>query len=96
MQYRTDSFLINAQMRDTQFLGMNPLPKITANSGDKTYIIDTAYDQRPDLAAYRIYGTSRYWWVFAQRNPDIIMDPIRDFRAGTIIMIPNLDLLRNT
>lgn len=89
MKYRTDSFLVNAQMRDTQFLGMNTLPKIVPNTSDEAYIIDQAYDQRPDLAAYRIYGSSRYWWVFAQRNPDTIIDPIRDFRAGTHIMIPS-------
>lgn len=94
MKYRTDSFLINAQMRDNQFLGMNIPPKIAPASGDESYIIDLAYDQRPDLAAYKIYGSSRFWWVFAQRNPDVIVDPIRDFKAGARIMLPSPDWIK--
>ncbi len=38
-----------------------------------------------------MYGTAKYWWVFAHRNPDIIIDPIRGFSAGTIIKIPSKD-----
>ena len=44
---------------------------------------------RPDLCSYELYGTSKYWWIFAKRNPDIIEDPIRDFTVGTRIRIPS-------
>jgi hypothetical protein len=44
---------------------------------------------RPDLCSYELYGTSKYWWIFAKRNPDIIEDPIRDFSVGTRIRIPS-------
>ena len=91
--YRKDSFLRNAQMRDPIFLGQNTLPKITAQSTDESYIIDPAYDQRPDLLSHKIYGNSRLWWVFAQRNPDELIDPIRDFTAGKIIMLPQAERL---
>lgn len=91
--YRKDSFLKNAQLRDNIFLGMNPLPKISPHSTDEAYIIDPAYDQRPDLLSHKLYGSSRLWWVFAQRNPDELSDPIRDFTTGTAIMLPQYNRL---
>jgi len=30
------------------------------------------------------------WWVFALRNPDVIKDPIRDFKTGVVIIVPPL------
>jgi hypothetical protein len=35
-----------------------------------------------------LYGTSKLWWVFAQRNLDVIQDPVFDFIAGTQIFVP--------
>lgn len=93
--YRNDSFLKNALMRDPIFLGMNQLPKIASHPSDEPYIIDPAYDQRPDLLSYRLYGSSRLWWIFAIRNPDEIIDPIRDFTTGKHIMLPAKERLSN-
>ena len=56
---------------------------------DEVYEIPQEYNLRPDLASYKLYGTSKYWWIFAKRNPDIIEDPIRDFTVGTRIRIPS-------
>jgi len=56
---------------------------------DELYTVPQNYDMRPDLCSYELYGTSKYWWIFAKRNPDIIEDPIRDFTVGTIIRIPS-------
>jgi len=42
-----------------------------------------------------MYGTAKYWWIFAARNPNNIVDPIRDFSAGTKIRIPNIDNISN-
>jgi len=42
-----------------------------------------------------LYGTSKYWWIFAKRNPDRIEDPIRDFTAGTKIIIPSKNQIDN-
>jgi len=42
-----------------------------------------------------MYDTAKYWWIFATRNPDIIIDPIRDFSAGTEIRIPSKDNIAN-
>lgn len=87
-QYSRESFIRNPQYIDDKFMGMNNLPKVYKNVKDEAYIIGHGYDQRPDLLAYKLYGSTRYWWVFALRNPDILKDPIRDFKAGIRIMLP--------
>jgi len=40
------------------------------------------------LLAYDLYNDTKLWWVFAQRNMDIIKDPIYDIEAGTTIFLP--------
>jgi hypothetical protein len=40
------------------------------------------------LLAYDLYTNSGLWWVFKARNPNVLDDPIFDFKAGTKIYIP--------
>ena len=61
---------------------------ITAELDDQSYTIERTYAYRPDLLAYDLYGTPRLWWVFAQRNPNEIEDPIYDFKPGVTIQLP--------
>lgn len=61
---------------------------IPAEADDYDYIIQPQYNYRPDLLAFDIYGTPKLWWVFAQRNVDVIFDPIYDFKAGAVIKLP--------
>lgn len=61
---------------------------ITAEGDDQIYTIERTYAYRPDLLAFDLYGTPRLWWVFAQRNPDQIEDPIYDFKPGVTIQLP--------
>jgi hypothetical protein len=68
---------------------------ITAELDDISYTIDRIYAHRPDLLAYDLYGSPRLWWVFAQRNPDVIEDPIYDFSPGKTIQLPKLTNLKN-
>ena len=68
---------------------------ITADQDDISYTIDRIYAYRPDLLAYDLYGTPRLWWVFAQRNPDVIEDPIYDFTIGKTIQLPKMSNLKN-
>jgi len=68
---------------------------ITAQDNDLEYIINRTYAYRPDLLAYDLYGTPRLWWVFAQRNPDVIEDPIYDFEPGKVIRLPKLSNLKD-
>lgn len=55
---------------------------------DKIIIIPPEYNQRPDLMSNAEYGTPRLWWIFAMRNPNLIIDPINDFVSGLEIYIP--------
>lgn len=87
--FRKDSFIKNTQVLDGVFLDINKLPSIKVTLSDEEYSIDPAYDQRPDLLAHALYNNSRLWWVFALRNPDVIKDPLRDFKSGTIIYLPS-------
>lgn len=66
---------------------------IPADTDDYEYIIQPQYNYRPDLLAHDIYGNSKLWWVFAQRNVDIIFDPVYDFRTGITIKLPKKSAL---
>ncbi len=68
-----------------------PIPK----QADDQYIeLNQAYQYRPDLLALDLYEDSALWWVFAQRNPNVIKDPIWDFRAGIKIFLPKITTLK--
>jgi len=75
------------------YLGHFNIRSVSAEPDDIRYTIDPQYNYRPDLLAYDMYDTSKLWWVFAQRNMNVIRDPIFDFRTGTTIFIPKKDSL---
>lgn len=66
----------------------NPIP-INQSIYDRVYVIESKYHHRPDLLANDEYGTPSLWWVFAQANKNVILDPIFDFEAGKEIVIPS-------
>jgi hypothetical protein len=74
---------------------LKPRPVPVAGD-DILYEITSSYTRRPDLLAYDLYGKKELWWVFAQRNPDVIKDPIYDFVAGTQIFLPQGNNLKKT
>jgi hypothetical protein len=61
---------------------------IPADVTDALYQIDSAYNLRPDMLAHDMYQDSSLWWVFAVRNPDVLIDPLMSFRTGAIIYVP--------
>jgi alpha-L-fucosidase len=67
---------------------------ITKKADDVLYQIDKVYEFRPDILAFDLYGDSSLWWVFAQRNPNALKDPLFDFRAGVQIYIPRKTTLQ--
>lgn len=67
------------------FLTIRPVP---AEPDDFLYTIESQYTHRPDLLAHDLYKTSKLWWVFTQRNLDVLQDPIYDFIPGVQIYIP--------
>ena len=73
-------------------LSIRPVPAYT---DDYLYTIEPQYTHRPDLLAHDMYGDNRLWWVFAQRNMDVIKDPVFDMVAGVEIFLPKGPSLRN-
>ena len=71
-----------------QYLDVLQIRPVTENPDDVRYTIEPQYTHRPDLLAYDLYGDKNLWWVFAQRNMDIIKDPIYDLEPGVEIFIP--------
>jgi hypothetical protein len=45
--------------------------------------------------AFDLYSDARLWWVFAQRNPNTLVDPLGDFTTGTTIFLPKLANLKS-
>lgn len=79
----------NNQYLDT--LAIRPVP---ASDDDVVYTVQPQFTHRPDLLAYSVYGTPKLWWVFAQRNMDILKDPVYDLVAGIQIRLPREDKLQ--
>ena len=71
-----------------ELINMRPVP---AEADDGTYTIETQYTHRPDLLAYDLYNNPKLWWVFIQRNMDVLKDPVFDFEPGVTIRIPKKD-----
>ena len=84
--YQTGSF--------GKFLDVMTNRPISKLPDDVLYEIDSVYEFRPDLLSADLYGTSNLWWVFAQRNPNVLVDPLRDFVAGVRIYIPKIETLK--
>lgn len=94
-KYNQQSFISRTNLIDSTFLDVNQLPRVPKSIYDEDFIITQEFDQRPDLLSYKLYETSRLWWVFAMRNLDIIKDPIRDFKAGTKIKLPSTESVKD-
>ena len=86
--YPATSPYYNTGVVNNKFLDVMINRPITTNVDDVLYSIDKVYEYRPDMLAYDLYGESSLWWVFAQRNPNVLKDPVFDFRAGVQIYIP--------
>ena len=59
-------------------------------------ILLRTYNYRPDLLAFDLYNDSGLWWVFAQRNPSVIQDPVFDLQTGVQIYLPKLSSMKKT
>jgi hypothetical protein len=68
-----------------ELLEIRPVP---AEPDDFLYTIENQYRNRPDLLAYDLYGNAKLWWVFVQRNMQVLKDPIYDFEPGKKIYLP--------
>jgi len=83
----------NTIIPNNQYLDTLKIRPIPAESDDVLYTVQVQYTHRPDLLAFDLYGDKNLWWVFSQRNMEILKDPIFDLIAGTEIYIPKGDAL---
>ena len=95
VEYSPKSTYFNTTTEDN-FLDVRVDRPIPRESDDTFYTITQTYNLRPDLLAFDLYGSGELWWVFAQRNPNTLKDPIFDFTAGKKIFLPKLSVLKNT
>lgn len=91
-KYESSSFYANTTSRDF-YLDLLKLPDVSFDASDEELAIPSAYDRRPDLWAHELYGDVNFWWIFALRNKDVLLDPVEDFTAGKVIKVPSKNAL---
>lgn len=93
-QYQTNSPYFTTPI-NSNYLGLmtnRPIPKLV---DDIAFTITETYNLRPDLLAFDLYGDAGLWWVFAQRNPNTLVNPLNDFVSGTTIYLPQQSTLKS-
>lgn len=86
--YTTSSPWKDTKIKNGQYLDQLTIRPVPAENDDILYEIQPQYTYRPDLLAHDLYGDYRFWWVFAQRNMNVLKDPVYDFVPGTKIFLP--------
>lgn len=76
------------------YLDVLKIRAVSAEKSDYLYTIEPQYANRPDLLAFDLYNDAALWWVFTQRNLDVIQDPIYDFVPGVQIYVPQMSKLK--
>ena len=93
-QYGKTSPWGNTDFTESGELDLLKIRPVPAEDDDILYTIEPQFTYRPDLLAYALYDNSKLWWVFAQRNLDVLKDPVFDFIPGTKIYLPKKSLLQ--
>jgi hypothetical protein len=91
--YPTSSPYYNTNIVNNNFLDVMTDRLIPRNPTDIYWIITQTYNLRPDMLAFDTYGDPKLWWVFAQRNPNTLKDPMFDFVTGVGIYLPTSNTL---
>lgn len=89
--YDNKSYLSNTNFKKF-YLDTANLPSMEDITGD-TITVPPECEYRIDLFSYKVYGSSRLWWIIALANADIITDPIWDFKAGLQLLVPRDSVL---
>tara|TARA_R110002153_G_scaffold55792_13_gene154651 strand:- start:2164 stop:2469 length:306 start_codon:yes stop_codon:yes gene_type:complete len=92
--YTSSSPYFDTPVVNKTYLGVmvnRPIPK---KVDDLLMTINETYNLRPDLLAYDLYKDAALWWVFAQRNPNQLQDPLGDFTTDTQIYLPQISTLK--
>ena len=94
-EYTSSSPYFDTPVINNQYLGVmvnRVIPKLV---DDLSMTINETYNLRPDLLAFDLYGDASLWWVFAQRNPNQLQDPLGDFTTGTTMYLPQQSTLKS-
>lgn len=94
MSYSPSSPYFLSTVVNRKFLDVMINRSIPSDPTDVYWAITSTYNLRPDLLAYDLYNDGQLWWVFAQRNPNKLKDPLFDFVSGVNIYIPKLTTLK--
>jgi hypothetical protein len=94
MSYTASSPYFTSKVVNGKYLDVMNNRPIPGDASDVHWAITPTYNLRPDLLAHDLYGDSKLWWVFAQRNPNTIKDPLADFVTGTYIFISKHSTLK--
>ena len=84
--YDSKSYLNESRFRGF-YLDVAKLPVVSDLTGNYV-VVPAECENRIDLFSYQQYGSSRYWWLIALANADLIKDPIWDFTAGLTVLVP--------
>lgn len=90
---KTSLYYDTRNSADGKYLDQYVIRNVPASVDDEIYEISSKYNLRPDLLAHELYGNSNLWWIFAERNPNTLLDPVGDFRTGVLISLPNKQTL---
>ena len=93
MAYSNNSPWYNTPVKQN-YLDILKIRAVSAESDDFLYTIQPQYSRRPDLLAFDVYGDAGLWWVFIQRNLDVLQDPVLDFVPGKKIYLPKSSSLK--
>ena len=97
MNYKSNSPYYDTKISsDDRYLDLMISRVVPASSDDDLLEINPTYNLRPDLLANDLYNDSGLWWVFIERNPNTLEDPIGDFVTGTSIYLPNATALKQS
>ena len=94
--YPSTSPYYTTDIANNKFLDImlnRPIPKL---ANDQYWTITPTYNMRPDMLAFDLYSDPKLWWVFAQRNPNRLVDPFFDFKAGVGIYVPKISVLKTS
>lgn len=93
MAYKSNSPYYKTPIVNNNFLDIMTPRDIPKKASDVHWMITPTYEYRPDLLAFDLYNDAGLWWVFAQRNPNKLKDPVFDFTSGTKIYLPQINTL---
>lgn len=93
--YSSSSPYYLSEITNKKYLDIMTNRPIPALGSDVYWTITSVYEYRPDTLAYDLYNDPKLWWVFAQRNPNRLKDPLFDFVTGVQIYLPKIETLKN-